>query len=88
MTYKNPENFNGVVVQPTQILPFGEAGPYKVVGMVYGGYENTETVIKDGFKNRQVAEVWMNLYLEMYVKNAHFSQSYDGWLFEPLDTDN
>jgi hypothetical protein len=88
MTYKNPESFDGVTVNPAEILSFGEAGPYKVVGMVYGGYEATETVIKDGFKNRQVAEVWLKLYLEMYVKDVHLNQSYDGWLFEPLDSDN
>ena len=88
MTYKNPENYDYVTVEGKRI-PMGEEGPWNVVGKttVWEDFdEKTEqTVIKGPFKTKQVADTWLRLYLEMYVKDMYFDKYIEGRLFEPLD---
>ncbi|WZB39655.1 hypothetical protein SEA_CURSIVE_199 [Streptomyces phage Cursive] len=88
MTYKNPENFDHVFVEGKR-LPMGEEGPWNVVGTVTTwedfGEKVERTVIKGPFRTSQVAQAWLDVYLEMYVKDRYFDQYIEGWLFEPLD---
>lgn len=91
MTYKNPENFDYVTVEGKS-LPMGEEGPWNVVGIKtrrdgWDEYRDV-TVIKGPFRTKQVASKWFDIYLEMYTKDAYFEKYVDGWLFEPLDSDN
>lgn len=89
--FPNPENFDWIEIRPARKLPFGEEGPYRVVGInrSYSRDEqDKERSIQEDIKTRQLAEVWMGLYLEMYVKENMFPRYMEGRLFEPLDTEN
>ncbi|WXW92669.1 hypothetical protein SEA_ENYGMA_216 [Streptomyces phage Enygma] len=84
--YPNPENFEWISVEPRQITIYGEIGPYDVIGNNRTGLtESHHKVIKSGFGNKQVAQKWMDLYIERYVKEHHFPRYLEGPEFECLD---
>ena len=77
--YPNPEKFSKIEVRFC-------TDSYIVLGIDNMSW-GKNTVIKSGFKSKQVAEAWMNVYLEKYVKSHCFPQYVEGYEFEPLDTD-
>lgn len=77
--YPNPEKFNKIEVRFV-------TDSYSVVGIDNLSW-NKDTVIMPGFKCKQVAEAWMKVYLEKYVKSHCFPSFIEGREFELLDRD-
>lgn len=72
--FVSPENFQAIVIKPAEYLPFGESGPYRVVGVKdYNPVDgNEEVVIQDGIPNKQLAEKFLDVYLEDCVREVYF----------------
>ena len=71
----NPEKYTSIYVYQTTRL-------WSVLGT--DGYRPEN--IKSGFKSRELAEAWMKVYLERYVKGCMFPQYLEGPEFEYLDS--
>lgn len=96
MILPNPENFANIEISGKSNYDGGFEAPYRVVGLTpvmkeysdipgafYRDFE--PVVIQDGFANHQVAQAWMNHYLDSYVKAAYFQTV---MMFTPLDSNN
>jgi hypothetical protein len=66
----SPDNFIGVEVRPAKYLPFGEQGPYSVLGFVK---DEQPVVIFADIPTKQIAEKVLDVYIERHVKDTYFS---------------
>ncbi|QDF17336.1 hypothetical protein SEA_SPILLED_216 [Streptomyces phage Spilled] len=76
--FPNPEKFANIVAWRASMTE------WRVIGVMYNGQET----IKSGFKSEALAQAWLNVYLERYVKEHMFPHDLDGFEFEYLDSTN